>query len=316
MSTSHLPNIIIAGSLNADLVQRIERIPRPGETLTGSELTIIPGGKGANQAFAAALLGGVVAMVGQVGSDPFGPTLVNNLQNAHVDTSRVRVTSGATGTAAIFVLPSGENIIILSPGANGSFTPEIAAPLLDSLGPASILLAQLEVPLSTTAASLRLARHRGAITILDPAPAQTLPPDHLALVDFLTPNQSEAALLLKAKQEVDCYESAEQAATELRHRGPANVILKLGPLGVVIATAAGTLRVPSFPVTAVDSTAAGDTFNGAFAVALAERKPLEEAARFANAAAALSVTRQGAQSSIPTRAEVDAFLSSRRTGDA
>lgn len=316
MPASHQRNIVVVGSLNADLVQRVDRIPRPGETLIGSELTIIPGGKGANQAFAAALLGGTVAMVGRVGNDPFGPTLVENLQKAHVDVSRVQVTSGATGTAAIFVLPSGENIIILSPGANGSLTPEIAAPLLDSLGPASILLTQLEVPLSTTAASLQLARNRGAITILDPAPAQTLPPDLLALVDFLTPNQTEAALLLEAKREVESYEAAEHAAIDLRRRGPANVILKLGPLGVVIASSAGTVRVPSFPVAAVDSTAAGDTFNGAFAVALAERKPLEEAARFANAAAALSVTRQGAQSSIPTRAEVDAFLSSPRTSDA
>ena len=311
MPTNPSRNILVVGSLNADLVQRIERIPRPGETLVGSELTIIPGGKGANQAFAAALLGGYVAMVGQVGSDPFGPALVKNLFEARVDISRVRVSPGATGTAAIFVLPSGENVIIVSPGANGALTPAIAIPLLDSLGPASILLTQLEIPLSTTAASLQLARNRGALTILDPAPAQTLSPDLLALVDFLTPNQTEAALLLDRREEIDSYEAAEHAATELLRRGPANVIIKLGPLGVVIACASGTIRVPTFPVTAVDSTAAGDTFNGAFAVALAERKPLADAARFANAAAALSVTRHGAQSSIPTRAEVDAFLSSR-----
>lgn len=311
MPTNPSRNILVVGSLNADLVQHIERIPRPGETLVGSELTIIPGGKGANQAFAAALLGGAVAMVGQVGSDPFGPALVKNLFEAHVDTSRIQVTPGATGTAAIFVLPSGENVIIISPGANGSLTPAIATPLLDSLGPASILLTQLEVPLSTTAASLQLARNRGALTVLDPAPAQTLSPDLLALVDFLAPNQTEAALLLDSHEEIDSYEAAEHAATELLRRGPANVMVKLGPLGVVIACVSGTIRVPTFPVTAVDSTAAGDTFNGAFAVALAERKPLEDAARFANAAAALSVTRHGAQSSIPTRAEVDAFLSSR-----
>ncbi len=301
-------NIVVVGSLNADLVQRVERFPRPGETVVGSDLSIIPGGKGANQACAAALLGGSVKMIGQIGNDPFGPILIESLAQANVDTSGIQVSAVATGTAAILVLPTGENIIIISPGANGKLTPDAVAARVHTIESGSILLTQLEVPLATTELCLRVARERGAITILDPAPAQALPSGLLALVDFLTPNQTEAALLLGSNREVESYTDAEQAVQELLERGPSTVILKLGSLGAVVATRGAVYRVPGFPVTAVDSTAAGDTFNGALAVALAESRSLEEAVRFANAAGAISVTRRGAQSSIPRRAEVDDFL--------
>lgn len=301
--------IVVVGSLNADLVQHVERLPRFGETLAGGELRIVPGGKGANQAYAAARCGGNAKMIGQVGNDAFGPTLVNNLVEAQVDVSGILSTSGATGTAVVLVLPAGENIIVISPGSNGKFTPDQVDVALSSLGPESILLTQLEVPLETTRRSLEIARQRGATTILDPAPAQPLTPSLLSLVDFLTPNQSEAALLLGREEDVTDYEDGEHAARQLQSLGPSTVILKMGSLGVVIARPEGIIRVPGFSVKAVDSTAAGDTFNGAFAVALAEGKSIADAARFANAAAAISVTRAGAQSSIPSRKEVDEFLS-------
>lgn len=301
-------NIVVVGSLNADLVQRVERFPRPGETVIGSDLSIIPGGKGANQACAAALLEGNVKMIGQVGNDPFGPILIESLTQANVDISGIHVSATATGTASILVLATGENLIVISPGANGKLTPDIVAGRLDVIESGSILLTQLEVPLPTTELCLRVARERGAITILDPAPAQALPSELLASVDFLTPNQTEAALLLGSNREMESYEEAEQAARQLLERGPSTVILKLGSLGAVVATHDASYRVPGFEVTAVDSTAAGDTFNGALAVALVEGRPVKEAVRFANAAGAISVTRHGAQSSIPRRAEVDDFL--------
>ncbi len=301
-------NIVVVGSLNADLVQQLQRLPVPGETLTGGELRIFPGGKGANQACAAAMLGGAVKMLGQVGHDAFGPTLTSSLARAGVDVSGVHVSGESTGTAVILVLPGGENVIMISPGANGTFTADAVRPLLDVIVPGSIVLTQLEIPLETTRLCLETARERGAITILDPAPAQKLPAELLRLVDYLTPNQSEAATLLAAAQEVLSYEDAEEACEHLLAIGSTHVILKLGSLGVFLAGPRGCGPSPGFRVTPVDSTAAGDTFNGALAVALSEGQSLDDAARFANAAAALSVTRRGAQSSIPSRAEVDAFL--------
>ena len=300
--------IVVAGSLNVDLVQPVGRLPRPGETLSGGDLRIVPGGKGGNQAYAAASLGGSVKMVGQVGSDSFAPILLESLQKVSVDVSDVLASPAATGTASILVLPNGENTIIISPGANGEFTPQAAKHLLNKWEPGSILLTQLEIPLNTIEGFLKSARKCRVTTILDPAPARPLPPKILGLIDYLTPNQTEAAVLLGSNQDIDSYEKAEEAAVKLRTMGPSTVIVKLGNLGVVIATAVSVSRVAGFSVEALDSTAAGDTFNGAFAVALAEGCELTTAARFANAAAAISVTRHGAQSSIPSRREVDAFL--------
>jgi ribokinase len=303
-----MKNIIVVGSLNADLVQRVERLPKAGETIAGSDLKIIPGGKGANQACAAARLGGRAEMVGCVGDDAFGPMLTKSLEDMGADTSKVRISPGATGTAAILVLPTGENTIVISPGANGRLTATETVNALTALTKDSILLAQLEVPVETTQAALRSARERHATTIFDPAPARSLPSELLALASFLTPNQTEATLLLGSNDEIESYEDAEKAARRLLERGPSAVVMKLGSMGVVIADANGCQRFPSFTVDVVDTTAAGDTWNAAFAVALAESKSVVDAARFANAAGALSVTRYGAQSSIPDRVEVERLL--------
>jgi ribokinase len=305
--------ILIVGSLNADLVQPLTRMPRRGETVLAGEIKVVPGGKGANQAVAAGRLRGEVTMVGEVGQDHFGDLLIESLNSAGVDGTRIGRSPGATGTACILVLPDGENLIVVSPAANGKLTSETVRTRLQQM-PAGelstewIVLCQLEIPLSATALALATAHRAGAVTILDPAPAQALDRDILSCVSYLTPNQTEAAFLLGSEDLIQTYAEAEQAARRLVAMGPQAVVLKLGPLGCVIADARNCFRVPGFTVDAIDTTAAGDTFNGAFAVALGEGLAASEAARFAHAAAALSVTRFGAQSSIPGRPEVDAFL--------
>ena len=301
--------IYVVGSLNIDLVIQVERLARPGETLAGSDLILIPGGKGANQACAAARLGGRATMIGQVGSDAFADPLLSSLRTAGVDTSGVSRAECSTGSACISVLPNGENAIVISPGANARVTPEFALSRLPDLGAGDIVLLQLEIPLATVQAVVAHARQRGAVAILDPAPAQPLPPGLLAQVAYLTPNESEACLLLgRPGSSIRDEAQARDVATQLRALGPASVILKLGALGCYLSTEAFFGPISGFAVDAVDTTAAGDTFNGAFAVALSEGSPLFEAARFANAAAAISVTRLGAQSSIPDRVETAAFL--------
>jgi ribokinase len=301
--------IYVAGSLNIDLVIQMDRLARPGETLAGSDLILIPGGKGANQACAAAKLGGRTTMIGQVGSDAFADPLLSSLRSAGVDTSGVSRAECSTGAACISVLPSGENAIVISPGANARVTPEFALSRLQELGPGDIVLLQLEIPIPTVQAVLAHARQRGATAILDPAPARPLSSELLARVTYLTPNESEACLLLgRAGSSIRDEAEAREVATQLRALGPASVILKLGALGCYLATQSFFGPISGFAVDAVDTTAAGDTFNGAFAVALSEGLPLVEAARFANAAAAISVTRLGAQSSIPDRVEAAAFL--------
>lgn len=300
--------IFVAGSLNIDLVTRLDRLPREGETVSGSDLTLIPGGKGANQACAAARLGGRSVMIGRIGSDPFGGHLLASLNAAGVDTSGVGTSPRATGAALISVLPAGENAIVISPGANATLTPEAALAGLAALEPGDLVLAQLEVPLETVEAVLAYAARAGAVTMLDPAPARPLSGGLLRHVTYLTPNQSEAALLLgHSEAEIRTFEEARQAASRLLDLGLRAVVLKLGSMGCFAATPEFTGGIEAFRVEAVDTTAAGDTFNGAFAVGLAEGMTVADAARFANAAAALSVTRPGAQSSIPSREEVAAF---------
>jgi ribokinase len=302
-------NIIVLGSANMDLVLPVGRLPRQGETITGGDLALYPGGKGANQACAAGRLGGRASMIAQVGGDPFGSKLIESLESSGVETSRVGTSSRPTGCASIYVLPDGENSIVISPGANATLDPETASPKLDALEAGDLLLLQLEVPIPTVAAALARARQAGAITILDPAPAQPLSRDLLSKVDFLTPNQTEAAKLLGSLEaEPRGFEDADRVARELLKLGPKSVVLKLGSLGCLVADGCASVPVPAFRVSAVDSTAAGDVFNGALAVALAEDKAVVDAAVFASAAAAISVTRPGAQSSIPCRGEVDAFL--------
>ncbi len=309
--TSPAANIVVIGSANMDLVLPVERLARAGETLPGGDLALVAGGKGANQACAAAKLRGRVAMIGQVGNDAFGAKLRASLAEASVDTTRIGISARPTGCACICVLPGGENSIIVSAGANADVLPENALVNPDWMKAGAFLLAQLEIPLGTVEAAFARAKAAGVTTILDPAPVRALPSELLGNVDYLTPNQSEAAALLGDPDlRIADYAEAERAAARLAESGAA-VVLKLGSLGCFVYAGETRRAVPGFEVTAVDTTAAGDVFNGAFAVALAEGKPLLDAARFANAAAAVSVTRAGAQTSIPTRPEVDDFLARR-----
>lgn len=300
--------IVVVGSLNVDLVARAERLPRRGETIPGGDLALFPGGKGANQAHAAARLGGRVRIIGQVGCDAFAEILLRSLHDGNVDTAGIGVADRPTGTALITVLPDGENAILVSAGANATLTPDLAVARLLDLKRNSLVLLQLEVPVETVEACVALANSAGAVTILDPAPVRPLPGNLLRQVSFLTPNQAEAAALLGDDKEVGTFEQARLAARRLLELGPRAVVLKLGPLGCLVADANGSEEVAGFPVKAVDTTAAGDTFNAAFAVGLAEGLAARAAARFANAAAALSVTRAGAQASAPSREEVEAFV--------
>jgi len=306
------PVVAVVGSLNMDFVVRVERLPAPGETVIGRDFQMIPGGKGANQACAAGKLGagGVLTrMAGRVGYDLFADHLKASLAAAGVDVSAVHATrSQPTGVALIWVEESGQNAIVVASGANQAlhaFEVEALRPVFRG---AAVALFQLETPLATVAAALRLAREEGARTVLDPAPAQPLARDLLEQVDLLTPNESEACLLLGLSPRRLTLEQAPEVAEALLAMGPRAVVLKLGDLGCYFSDGERRLAAPGFPVEARDATAAGDTFNGALAVAMAEEMPLEGALAFANAAAAISVTRLGAQASIPSRAEVDAFL--------
>jgi ribokinase len=307
-----MKRIVVLGSLNIDLVLLVARLPRPGETLVGGDLAVFEGGKGANQACAAGRLGGAVTMIGQVGADPFAARLIETLGAAGVDTSGIGVSERPTGSACISVLPDGENAIIISPGANASLSPDIALERLRAVLPYRFVLGQLETPMETIVAVFAEAWRSGATTILDPAPVQPLPAELIPYLDFITPNQIEAAALLGRTN--DCilnFGDARAAADSLLSAGYRGVVLKLGRLGCYVAAGHVSAAVPAFEVSAVDTTAAGDTFNAAFAVSLAEGAPIVEAALFANAAAALSVTRPGAQSSIPARADVDSLLTTR-----
>ena len=306
---SEAPDIVVIGSLNADLVQNVDRLPRPGETIVGSNLQTFSGGKGANQAYAAGRMGAQVSMIGQVGNDGLASLLMESLRSAGVHTGAVGAADLSTGAAVILVLPDGENLIVISPGANATVTPSLAAQRLGSMREGSYLLSQLEIPIESVQESLAVAKARGATTILDPAPARELSPELLRNVDFLTPNETETMTLLgKRDLRMDVDSDLEVAARKILALGPRSVVLKLGARGCMIATDQGSLRLPGFKVSAVDTTAAGDVFNGAFATALAEGRTVPDAARFANAAGALSVTRPGAQNSVPSRQEVERFL--------
>lgn len=304
-----MSRILVLGSLNIDLVQRVPRLPVAGETLSGGELAIHVGGKGANQACAAARLGGQAVFAGMLGNDVFASRVRDELMQAGVDLRFVGVSQSASGTATIFVLPSGDNVIVIAPGANGFVTPQQALDATSTLQPGDFLLCQLEIPLETVAAGLSEARRRDAITMLDPAPARELPNELLQCVTILTPNQTEAALLCGGTGLIESLDQASAAAAQLRTRGPETVIVKLGEAGCLVSTGREQYAVPTFRVQAVDTTAAGDTFNGALAVALGEGVSMRDAARFANAAAALSVTKAGAIPSIPHRSAVNDLLS-------
>jgi ribokinase len=304
-------SIIVTGSLNMDFVVQVGRLPAPGETTLGTNFQMIPGGKGANQANAAGRLSaaGAVKMIGCVGDDPFAGHLAASLTASGVNVEAVSVCDGqATGVALIWVEKSGQNSIVVAAGANDAVTPATITRASHLFEGATCALFQLETPLDAVAAALAAARSAGAMTILDPAPARQLPASLLALVDLMTPNESEASILLGKTPGRLSPEDAPALAREVLALGPKSVVLKLGDAGCFYSDGSREIFAPGFAVTAIDTTAAGDTFNAALAVALSEGRPMEEALPFANAAAALSVTKLGAQASAPSRAEVDRLL--------
>ncbi len=302
-----MADIVVIGSLNADLVVRAPRFPAPGETIRGEDLATIAGGKGANQAVAAARLGASVAMIGCVGADAFGSTLIENLKQNNVDARLVRRDgSAATGTAIIVVNGDGENSIVLSPGANGRVSSHDIGPA--ALAGTKLLLLQFEIPIETVVFSARLAREKRIGVILNPAPAQAIPDDLLKNSDYVLPNQTELALLTGRK--ISDRESLEAAARSLVARGAKNVIVTLGQKGALIVNRLRKKYVPSFRVKPVDTTGAGDAFIGGLAFALLHRKSLQDAVQYGCACGALATTRFGAQPSLPNAREVRDFLRS------
>ncbi|MCX6094086.1 MAG: ribokinase [Candidatus Bipolaricaulota bacterium] len=292
--------IAVLGSANMDLVTEVARIPRPGETVAGESLRYYPGGKGANQAIAAARLGSAVAFFGKVGRDPFGDRLIQGLRADGVDVSAVaRVEEFPTGTASIWVERTGENAIACVPGANGAVDAAYAARIFDRIAVADVLLLQFEIPLATIAFVLERLPKERPIVILDPAPAQSLSGLPLDRIDILTPNRTELSILTG-------IDGLEPAARRLLSLGVRGVVCKAGDQGAYWIGET-TTHVPTMAVEVVDSTAAGDAFNGALGCAVTERSILE-AIRFANAAGALATTKHGAQPSLPRRSEVDRLL--------
>ncbi|MFO1414204.1 MAG: ribokinase [Burkholderiales bacterium] len=299
--------VVVVGSSNMDLVIRVPRLPAPGETLAGHDFVTAPGGKGANQAVAAARLGAPVTFVSAVGDDAFGRTLLAGFAADGIDTSRVRTVAGTpTGVALVTVDAEGRNTIVLSPGANATLGAAAVAAAEADIAQAALVLCQLETPLSVLLATLDVAQRHQVPVLLNPAPAAPLTADVLRRVRFLVPNESEAAVLSGVP--VIDLPSAQHAAAALRARGAADVLVTLGAGGVWQADGEGGRHHPAPHVEAVDTTAAGDTFIGGLAAELAAGVPLAAAIAFGQRAAALAVTRHGAQASIPGRAEVEAFL--------
>ncbi len=302
--------IVVVGSINLDLVAATERIPIAGETVAGRSFRTFPGGKGANQAVAAARLGGAVSMIGKLGEDAFGVQLRESLEESGVNTEAVDVVPGASsGVALITTDPKGENAITVVAGANAQLSPTDLDANISLIRSAGILLTQLETPLETMEYLATIAAQERIPLMLDPAPARSLSPSLLKSVDWLTPNETETCTLFGRGPQQLSESWIEEAADELLDCGSRNVILKLGGRGCYVALSDGTRQlVPAYAVKAVDTTAAGDAFNGAFAVALMNGLEPLESASWASAVAAISVTRAGAQASMPSASEVARFL--------
>jgi ribokinase len=300
-------SILVVGSANTDMIVKAERIPKPGETILGGEFVTAAGGKGANQAVAAARAGGAVTFVARLGTDVFGDQAVAGLAAAGVNVDYVtRDAANASGVALIFVGANGENSIAVAPGANAQLSPADLAKARDAFDRATIVVLQLETPLETVGAAIRMAAQAGARVILNPAPAQALHDGMLEGLFLLTPNAREAELLTGLP--LSDQASAFRAADALLARGVLNVMITLGAQGAILSGTEGRGVIAAHEVKALDTTGAGDVFNGALAVALAKGKGLVEAGHFASAAAAISVTRLGAQASAPLRKEIDRFL--------
>lgn len=297
-------HIVVLGSLNVDLVARVPRLPRPGETIMAESLQTFPGGKGANQAAAAARLGGAVTIIGRVGSDAFGTMLLQSLERDGVNVSGVaRDAQAPTGTALILVDPNGENVITVAAGANASLGGDEVRRALAALDPAGLLVLQLEIPPQVARAAIEGARRKHVRTLLNAAPAGRLDPSLLAGLDILVVNGPETAALVG--RPVEDTRSAEYAAVELHQRGVQLAVVTLGAAGSVFCLNGSAERVDPFTVTAVDSTAAGDAFVGALAVALRDGIAVPGALRLANAAGAVAASKAGAQSSLPRRDDLE-----------
>lgn len=300
--------IVVVGSINTDLVSVTRRIPAVGETVIGTDFKIHPGGKGANQAVAVARLGYPVQLIGRLGNDGFGDQLRSHLTAVGVETSAIQTSDCTSGVAAIVISEKGENSIVVTPGANAQVTASDLDQHIAHIRNAGVVLTQLEIPIETVEYLAFLCAQEDVPLLLDPAPAMELPPNVLRQVSWFTPNQTEAAFYLDSGASSK-HLSPEDIANKLASKGIRRVVLKMGEQGVFLADQghAGTL-IPAFAVRAVDTTAAGDAFNGGFATGLMLGMDPLESARFASAVAAISVTREGAQPSMPTRPEVDRFL--------
>ncbi len=301
--------VVVVGSINMDLVAHASLIPRPGQTLIGDDFTTTPGGKGANQAVAVARLGYPVELIGMVGEDVFGDTLLRHLQAKGVNTDGIGHVSGPSGVALIVVAADGNNTIVVVPGANSKVTPAVVEAQAGRIRDAGMVLCQLEVPLETVLRASEIAREAGVPFVLDPAPAAGLPEAIWKNLSWITPNESEAAYYLQGNGH-----EPDAIARQFLGRGVGGVVLKRGSEGAFIAQSKELARwVPPFSVKAVDTVGAGDAFNGGFAVALLEGQEAAEAARFAAATAAVSVTRAGAQEAMATRDEVEELLRAARS---
>ncbi len=284
-----------------DLVARVPRFPQPGETLFGTTFATFPGGKGANQAVAVGRLGGTVSFAGCVGNDDFGRTLLESLRDSGADCSLVQTVATSTGTAIILVDDNAENQIVVIAGANGAVSADAVQMAVQHVKP-SVALFQLEIPVAAVQAGLKEAKAHGATTILNPAPARLLDPSVLAYVDVLTPNQTEAAILAEREG------TPEDLCDALLALGVGTIAMTLGASGSLVASSAGKVHIPSIRVDAVDTTAAGDAFNGALALFLAQGEPLERAVALSNRAGALAATQHGAQASLPSMVQLLATL--------
>lgn len=308
LEADRMHEIVIVGSLNMDLVVQVKEMPKPGETIPGGDLQTICGGKGANQAVAAGRIAGSAGMIGRVGKDAFGTRLLKSLNHANVDTSFVGRDEAATGTAVILVDSHGENNIVISAGANGQVTETDLDAADGLLKNARFVLTQFELPMQITQSLIERMQSYPGNLILNPAPYRPITPEFLAKVDYFVPNETEAEKFTGVH--ITNMDSAQNACRSLLEMGIRNVIMTLGAKGALLANQSGISHIPGIAVNPVDTTAAGDTFIGAFAAAMVRSYPLEDAIRYANCAGAITVTRFGAQTSIPSAEEVDALFAS------
>ena len=300
-----MKNICVIGSLNMDLVVNVDTMPKPGQTIIGSNFKEVPGGKGANQAVAMARLNGNVSMIGKVGEDGFGQTLINSLKNDKVDTTYIQTSKGATGVALITVDKNAQNSIVVSPGANFEDKEDDIDNNIEAIKNSDIVVLQLETPLNTIKYALNKAKELNKYTILNPAPAVKLDDEIIKNVDLLTPNETELEIISGVSIETE--EDIQKAAQIMIEKGVKELIVTLGSKGSLYINKEKSMFKKAYKVEAMDTTAAGDSYTGALAVALSQDKNIEDAMDFASKVGALSVLKEGAQSSLPTLEDVKNF---------